>query len=371
MRSRPGFTLLELSISLVVMGVILVSLGSVLVLSAKALPSSSTSGVGAVPAQAGLDRLIAEARFATKVAEATPTALTFTVADRNGDLSPETIRYAWSGTAGAPLTRQYNGGPATPVIPAVASFSLGYLKQKHTQSSQTTTTTDSGEVMFANFSGWALLATNMTGNLSTVNWSAEAFTIDRVSIPSDSTRVAITKVSLKLRKPSGVTGGCVVGIYPPSSAGASTPGTTPIGTPYTVPDSALTTSFAWVDCPFTDVVITPAQRDLIIVVRGTAGTTTASLQYLNALTAPLDSTVYRYNTASGAAGSWQPALSLLNANDAYFTVYGSYQQQTTTTANVDTYTLSALTASLQPTGAGMPRFDTSIEALNDPSIPGP
>jgi hypothetical protein len=342
------------------------------VLTAKALPSSATSAAAGAPAQGALDQIMSEVRFATSITEATPTSIAFTVADRNHDASPETIRYAWSGVSGAPLTREYNGGAAAEVLHSVSSLALGYVREAHTTSTQGTTTQDSGEQTFSTFSGWTgILATQSTGSLSTANWSAEAFTIDRVTIPADASRVAITRVSLKLKKPSSGTAGCIVGIYPPSGAGSSTPATNPIGTPYSVPAASLTTSYAWVDCPFSDVVITPSQTNLIIVVKGVAATTSASIQYLNSLTAPLDNCVYRFNTSSGAAASWQPTVSLLNTNDAYFTVYGSWQRQVTASVNTTTYTLSSLTASLQGAGAGSPRFDTSIETLNNPGIPGP
>ena len=42
---------------------------------------------------------------------------------------PETIRYAWSGTPGDPLTRQYNGGTVLNVSDYVQFFSLDYSKR--------------------------------------------------------------------------------------------------------------------------------------------------------------------------------------------------------------------------------------------------
>ena len=57
-----------------------------------------------------LVELLADLEFALAFSEKTDHALTFTVPDRDGDFISETIRYAWSGTPGDPLTRQYNGG---------------------------------------------------------------------------------------------------------------------------------------------------------------------------------------------------------------------------------------------------------------------
>jgi len=59
--------------------------------------------------------------------ERTDRTVAFTVPDRDGDGEPESIRYAWSGVAGDPLTRQYNGGPTVLVAEDVHHFRLDYL----------------------------------------------------------------------------------------------------------------------------------------------------------------------------------------------------------------------------------------------------
>jgi hypothetical protein len=52
-----------------------------------------------------------------------------TVPDRNNDGHPETICYSWGGTAGNALTRSYNGGTASTVVPNVCQFQLTYLRK--------------------------------------------------------------------------------------------------------------------------------------------------------------------------------------------------------------------------------------------------
>jgi hypothetical protein len=71
--------------------------------------------------------MAAEVQYALTVTEYTATAITVTVPDRtDANTNPETIRYAWSGVAGAPVTRSYNGGAAVSVVPSVQSFTLEY-----------------------------------------------------------------------------------------------------------------------------------------------------------------------------------------------------------------------------------------------------
>jgi hypothetical protein len=60
--------------------------------------------------------------FALAFSEQTATAMTFTVPDRDGDLLAETIRYAWSGTPGDPLTRQINEGAVATMLEDVHVF---------------------------------------------------------------------------------------------------------------------------------------------------------------------------------------------------------------------------------------------------------
>ncbi len=109
---RPAFTIIELALSVMVMTTLMAAMGSAVLLASKAIPADDT------PAQAAIDHARALEMIATDIAEAlhfverTPTTLAFTVSDRDGDGSPERIRYAWDGTPGNPLTRQI--GTATP-----------------------------------------------------------------------------------------------------------------------------------------------------------------------------------------------------------------------------------------------------------------
>ncbi len=70
----------------------------------------------------------AELQYAQSVTEQTVTAITVTVPDRDADSNPEEIRYAWSGTPGEPLTRQYNGGTAANAAEGVHDFSVDYFQ---------------------------------------------------------------------------------------------------------------------------------------------------------------------------------------------------------------------------------------------------
>lgn len=127
---RRGLTLVELVVSMTIMTILMGAMASVLVVASHAVPDGRSPMEKKTQAADVLDQIAGELFYATSITEETEIAVTFTVADRNhGDPGPETIRYAWSGTAGDPLTRQYNGGSIITVCEGVQVFSLQFYKK--------------------------------------------------------------------------------------------------------------------------------------------------------------------------------------------------------------------------------------------------
>jgi hypothetical protein len=365
--ARRAFTLIELGVSTAITGVLLVSLASVVVVASKVLPSARGPTDTTLAAGLALDQMLADLRFATSVSEMTATAVTFTVPDRDANGAPETIRYSWAG-ADQPLVRTYNGASAD-VIPSLRQFSLNYSKHKYTSTTVSTGAVSSGEVLLSSYNGWTgLLPSQNNLTISSTTTAAEQFTIDRVSLPANTNKLTITRVSLRLRKPSSPTGATyTVAIHLPSAAGSNTPAASPVGTAATLSNGVLGTSYAWIDVPFSDVVLPDgSQTTLLIVVKGTS-TSSVILNYYSALLAPLDGSMFRYNTGSG----WNPSLSLLNQNDAPYFVYGTYEYPTSSTVVTDTYTLGCVAAALQVGADGGTRLDAAIKTINEPAVTGP
>lgn len=125
--ARGGFTLLEAVLSMLVVSIILGAIGSLMVMTTRQLSASTGGAANLLRGNQLAQQITAELSVATSVTERTATAVTFTVPDRNGDGQPETIRYAWSGTPGNPVTRAYNGGTPANVAENVYAFSLDYL----------------------------------------------------------------------------------------------------------------------------------------------------------------------------------------------------------------------------------------------------
>lgn len=365
---RRGFTLVEMVLSLAIASVIVTSLGSVIILASRALPAAG-GGNAAMGTGLAMSQLASELRYAMAISSATPNEITFTVADRDGDGEEETISYQWAG-AGAPLTRKYNGGSAVTLHSSVHSFEASFARKKTTTIQQGTTTWDSGEVQLAGFSNFATgTVSAQNGSVGTATWCAQAFTIDRVSLPADTTRLAITRVSLRLKKPLLQLlnpESASVAIHAPASPGSPNPGPNPIGTPYVINLALLGISYAWADATFTDVVFPNASStSFVIVVKGYAAPS-AYLQYLSTTTAAADTNVYRSSANSG--GSWVPTTNT-QLQDAPFAVYGSYQRQISANVVTDSYVSRSASLAIQPTAKTSSRIEASVETVNDPSIP--
>ena len=122
-----GFTLVELVATMAVMTVLMVGMGSAMVIATRAIPDDKSAMEIATNSKNVLDRITEDLLYATSVTEKTANAITFTVADRgHGAAGPETIRYAWSGTPGDPLTLEYNGAVAATLLDDVQEFALTY-----------------------------------------------------------------------------------------------------------------------------------------------------------------------------------------------------------------------------------------------------
>ncbi len=124
--TRAGFTLLEVVLSSTVISIVMIATASVMVLASRALPQKASATTLTVDTSQALQQIVRELQHAVHITEQTATAVTFTVADRDGDGSPESIRYVWPDAPGSPLRRSHNGGPAVTVIADVQSLTLTY-----------------------------------------------------------------------------------------------------------------------------------------------------------------------------------------------------------------------------------------------------
>jgi prepilin-type N-terminal cleavage/methylation domain-containing protein len=126
---RPGFTLVEVVLSLAVSSLIMLGVVSTMLVAQHGLAASAAMSDSASQTDRAIQMITLDVSLATAITERTDKAITLVVPDRTGDGQPETIRYAWSGTAGDPLTRQYNGGAPAILADKVYQFHMTYLLQ--------------------------------------------------------------------------------------------------------------------------------------------------------------------------------------------------------------------------------------------------
>ncbi len=129
---RRGFSLLETVVSLGSAAILTVSLGASLVVASRGLDLNTAPDGQRVDAARLAREVAQDLQQATRFTERTATATTFLVPDRDADGDPESIRYAWSGSAGAPLTYSLNGGLSVNLASGVQSLNLTYNAQSMT-----------------------------------------------------------------------------------------------------------------------------------------------------------------------------------------------------------------------------------------------
>jgi len=365
--SRRALSLVEVAVSVAVASVLVVSIGSVIVLSSKALPENSQITRTAMSAGAVTDQLSEELRYAIAFSEMTPTAVTFVVPDRTGDAAADTIRYSLDSGV---LNRKVNAGSPVPVVDRVSDFKLSYTKRKVTQTSNAATTVSSGEVLFARFTGPGSLLSNPTNQMLVTGsaWIAIGFSIDEVSIPASATKVRITRATFRGRKPPSGAADVTATIHHPQSAGSAIPATAAVGSPGTFSAASAAGTFGWVEIPFPNVAFDGPVNDLVLLLKGT-GSGGGQFQYMSDTLALLDSRSMRWTGNSG--GTWQPGASLLGAYDMFFHVYGSYESTTVAATSTDTYYLTNVDVNLQTGATDSSRIQSAARVLNEPGVAGP
>ena len=146
---RPGYTFIELVVSMVSSTLLVAGLSSTLYISSWALNNENSAARQSSVAAEVLADMMADLRHTQTFSERTATAVTFTVPDRDGDTLAETVRYAWSGTPGDPLTYQYNGGNVKTLASNVQAFFFNSLTRLLLASGAASSTTP--QVVFEEF----------------------------------------------------------------------------------------------------------------------------------------------------------------------------------------------------------------------------
>ena len=199
-RRPPGYTLVELLVAVTVSGILAAGMVSTLYVASRAANTGGPTRA-MLSASAATDDVLSELHYALTFTERSANAVEFTVADRNGDGAAETIRYAWSGTPGDPLTRRYNGGSAVEVLKDMHHFELSYSLPN-----------ENVEQVLAGWQGSTSLSDQP---ISSTQWRGQYF---KPSLPPDADSWGVTRARIKLRRQDAPNGEALIQLRPATSS---------------------------------------------------------------------------------------------------------------------------------------------------------
>jgi hypothetical protein len=341
-------TLVEVVVSSAILSVILLGLGSTLMVASRAIPGGAANAVLQSSEAAG--RICSELPYAIAVNQRTPHAIEFTVADRNSDAVNETIRYEWSGTAGQPLTRRYNGGPSLNLLDKVTAFDLTY--HLDTVNSEIPQSSEGSEVLLKSFQS---IVTAKEYSVQSGHWYGQSF---KLSLPADTVSWRLTRVQFYARIAGSYnTGSCRVQIQSATAAGL------PSGVVLaekTLWESSLYSWYLMQDFTFDVAGLAPGQW-VCLVFRWSVGTEACGILGDGSLGTPATNSTLLHSTTQGA--SW----SATTGESFWYAVYGRVTSPSEPLTEQVLY-LSAVDVGLQAADAPSPRAITGLRVLNKPQV---
>lgn len=301
MNRTRGFTLIEMVTSLAILSILIVACGSILFMATRA--TNDTAVVAQGQAADAAAQVVDDLNVATNFTQRTATAVTFTVPDRLNAGGPQTVKYAWTGVAGDPLLRQFNGGAATAVLAGVTKLNFDY-------DTRTVGTAGAPEAAVFDHLGTSGSLSNYA--ITNTKWAAQEFA---PSVPSGAASYSITKVRVML-KTSSQDSVMLVSLRQATALGQPTSTVICDTLLYT---SALSTAYEWVDIPISGATgLSPSQNVCVVLGYASGNNAVCSVQYDTSLFAILSTA--NWTTSSNAGASWG-GLSILSC--AKMAVYGT------------------------------------------------
>lgn len=260
-----GYTLVEMMVSIAVTSIVMVGMGTVVMVASQALPNGARLATSINQAGEVANRLTEELQQARHITERTVTSIAFTVADRDGDGSPERIRYAWSGKAGDPLTRQYNFGTDVNVLADVYQFDLDY-DLKSTVESFPGLPAEGAEILVSSYTAASDLKTkDITGS----GWWGQYVQPSLALFLPDTVSWRVTRVRFEAIANDTSYEDTYVQLRLPDAQGLPT---STVLEQQVMSEAALADLWVWEEFTFnTDHALSPG-ADLCIVLQGTSGT---------------------------------------------------------------------------------------------------
>ena len=349
---RRGFTLVELVLSMAVMTVLIGGIASAMLLASRAIPDDQSPTSVLLRGSEAAEEIAGELYTARTITERSAMAVEFTVHDRNGDEVPETLRYEWSGTAGDPLTRQYNGGTVANIAEDVQEFQLTY-DLKTAQREGPRSENESAETLLISFEPTADLA---DFSIDANNWPGEYFL---PTLPSDALSWKVTRVRFQAKVRGANDGVTKVQLR---LANSSSLPTSTILEEHLLYESGLLGTYEWQEFSYTSVGgISPSQGLCLVLRFVSADVHSCDILYRDRRTI-LSNGAFVSTTNAGSTWTKNTAKGLSFYIYGTITAYGEPQM-------VDVYYLTGVRVALRLGAGAGSRVETGVQVLNKPEVP--
>ncbi len=343
-RTYIAFTLIEMVVSLSVISIVFLAMGSVMLLAAQAIPTEDDAPALTYDALEVTRQLASELETATVIAHMTDRVIMFKIPDRNGDGAEEMIAYSWSSTPGAPLLRNYNGSTAVAVLPSVESFSLTYDIRS---APQPAILEESEEILLDSFNSGVL---HDEFPITQYNWLGQLIT--PANLPNEALDWNVSRVLFQATKHSSDTGITKIQLRPVDESGMPT--STVLETQYLY-ENILDSNFLWIESNFDRVRGLSPSEKLSLVLAWQAGDESAGIRY-----STISGSGRLYSYTKGASWSYGATSSM-----TYY-VYGTYTREVPQPRiNV----LGSVTVKMNPDTGPATEVRSLVSLLNRPEVP--
>ena len=309
--STPAaFTLLELVMSVVILSILMIGMMSAVRIASRALDNGTGVSQRTNQTAQVIEQVVSDLGYAITFSEQTDRAVTFTVADRDGDAIEETLRYAWSGNAGDPLTLTYNSQPSVTIAPDVRQFNLTYLLK--TVEPAIVTGDETVLINHDNATGGGMF----THPVHPTDKFAIYF---KPTLPVNTISWSVTRIKLRAKKNQSDSNDGVMRVQVTTTDGAGKPTGTVLDQTMLF-ESTLSANYTWIDIPFSSLQGLDPSQGYAVVVEYLSGTGVAGIFEGEVNGTPMTpNTHYIQNTGSG----WSTPD---DNKDMRFDIYGQVTQ---------------------------------------------
>ncbi len=332
-------------VSLSILSIVFLAMGSVMLLSTKAIPDPDA------PANLNLDAADALQQMASELETANSVIFTFgnngiafTVPDRNGDDVDESIVYRWNGVPGSPLLRRYNGGTWVMVLPSVYEFNLTYDLKSVPQPDALVESAEvelSSHIDVGNFNDYSVKQND---------WIGQYFVPS--NLPADAVGWSVTRVLFEAKNVGAIKGQTLVQLRP--ALAGNLPDVTVLEE-HVMLESALSSGYTWQPFTFSSIRDRAPNEGLCLVLQWVTDADAAEIRVDS-----IAGSGFLTTNDSGTTWSYDPAQSM------NFYVYGTYS---TSVPQPPISLLRSVTITLNPGQDPASRVRTAVITLNQPQMP--